>query len=111
MSDAENVPISNRPSTIYGVPITFQVRKEPTFLEVELIVFKILASVAVSLRLYVRLKLLRSPGWDDAVICLAYVRNIEKHSVGNGMVDQLQATGLLLTIFVCLSTYFTYHLS
>ncbi|KAI0018114.1 hypothetical protein F4780DRAFT_752644 [Xylariomycetidae sp. FL0641] len=45
----EPKPLSNEPGTIYGL----------------VIVFLLMAWVCVSLRLYVRFKVVRAPGWDD----------------------------------------------
>ncbi|OCK81657.1 hypothetical protein K432DRAFT_247611, partial [Lepidopterella palustris CBS 459.81] len=52
---SENLPIINRTSTVLGCTLTFL----------------IIAWLAVFLRLYVRLKITKSPGWDDLVVAFA----------------------------------------
>ncbi|KAI0599508.1 hypothetical protein F4775DRAFT_113139 [Biscogniauxia sp. FL1348] len=50
----EPEPIANRPETIYGLAITFM----------------IISWIFVCLRLYVRFKVVRAPGWDDLCVIL-----------------------------------------
>lgn len=54
--DGESVPIANRKETIWGICISFQ----------------ILATIAVALRAYARLVVIKKMGWDDATIFLAW---------------------------------------
>ncbi|KAF2086976.1 hypothetical protein K490DRAFT_66288 [Saccharata proteae CBS 121410] len=50
-----DLPVANRPATVQGVSIAIQ----------------ILAWIAVILRLWARIKLIRRPGWDDLFVVLA----------------------------------------
>lgn len=53
----EPIPISNRRETIYGVTVPFL----------------LLSWAAVGLRLWVRFRVMREPGWDDLFVVLAAV--------------------------------------
>lgn len=56
----ERLPVSNREETIYGATVPFLV----------------LSWVAVGLRMWVRLRRIREPGWDDFFVVLAAVRSL-----------------------------------
>ncbi|KAF1960459.1 hypothetical protein CC80DRAFT_294371 [Byssothecium circinans] len=51
----EELPISNRPETLYG----------------SVIPFIILSWTAIGMRMFVRLRVMRDPGWDDYLVILA----------------------------------------
>ncbi|KAF1975955.1 hypothetical protein BU23DRAFT_502511 [Bimuria novae-zelandiae CBS 107.79] len=55
----EMLPVSNRPATLWGTTLPFL----------------ILTWVAVCLRFWVRLRIMREPGWDDALVLLAVLLN------------------------------------
>ncbi|KAJ4987283.1 hypothetical protein SVAN01_07294 [Stagonosporopsis vannaccii] len=55
----EPLPLSNRPETIYGTTIPFLV----------------VTWIAVFFRLWVRIKVLREPGWDDTLVVIAALLN------------------------------------
>ena len=46
---------------------------------------QIIATLAVGLRLYARFKVIHSPGWDDAFVCLALVREKDVPAECNGI--------------------------
>ena len=53
----ESLPLSNQKATILGVTIAFQVA----------------ATLSVLLRLYIRVRLMKSAWWDDLLVTLAVV--------------------------------------
>ncbi|KAF2441746.1 hypothetical protein P171DRAFT_456729 [Karstenula rhodostoma CBS 690.94] len=55
----EKLPVANRPETIWGATMTFL----------------ILTWLAVILRFWVRLRVMREPGWDDALVLVAILLN------------------------------------
>ncbi|KAI1502065.1 hypothetical protein F5X99DRAFT_418155 [Biscogniauxia marginata] len=98
----EPEPVANRPETIYGLAITFM----------------IISWICVSLRLYVRFKIVRAPGWDDLcvilyllstttgsiAICIAVQFGLGKHFL---MLEKWQWEGYLRVFYVGNACYVT----
>ncbi|OTB09854.1 hypothetical protein K445DRAFT_271728 [Daldinia sp. EC12] len=98
----EPEPISNKPETIWGIVISCMV----------------LSWICVSLRLYVRFKIVDAPGWDDLcvvlylltitagsiAICLAVTYGLGKHFL---QLESWQSNGFLKTFYVANAAYVT----
>ncbi|KAH6644304.1 hypothetical protein C7974DRAFT_383291 [Boeremia exigua] len=97
----EPLPLSNRLSTAIGVSIPFLV----------------LSLIAVGLRLYIRVGVVRRPGWDDAFVTLAAVFNVMaqstflggvKHGLGQHLISILSTLPTTMKWFyVANATYTT----
>ncbi|KAI0839376.1 hypothetical protein F5Y06DRAFT_265285 [Hypoxylon sp. FL0890] len=96
----EPEPISNRPETIWGVVISCM----------------IVSWICVCLRLYVRFRVVRAPGWDDLcvilyllmilagsiAICLSVHYGLGKHFL---ILETWEARGFLQTFYVANASY------
>ncbi|CAJ2503568.1 Uu.00g109620.m01.CDS01 [Anthostomella pinea] len=97
----EPEPVSNRPETIYGLVISFM----------------ILSWAAVLLRLYVRFKIVRAPGWDDLCVVMylltttagsiAICISTKYYGLGQHflLLTQAQWLGYLKTFYVANAAY------
>ncbi|KAI0844263.1 hypothetical protein F5Y00DRAFT_249097 [Daldinia vernicosa] len=98
----EPEPISNKPETIWGIVISCM----------------ILSWICVSLRLYVRFKIVHAPGWDDLcvglylltitagsiAVCFAVPCGLGKHFL---QLEPWQSKGFLQTFYVANAAYVT----
>ncbi|KAI1445514.1 hypothetical protein F5Y02DRAFT_127274 [Annulohypoxylon stygium] len=98
----EPEPISNRPATIWGVVISCLV----------------VSWICVSLRLYVRLLIVRAPGWDDLcvllyllmvtagsiAVCVGVTTGLGQHFL---LLQPWQTKGFLKTFYIGNATYVT----
>ncbi|KAJ8112505.1 hypothetical protein OPT61_g5133 [Boeremia exigua] len=98
----EPLPLSNRPETIYGTTITFLV----------------VTWIAVFFRLWVRLRVVREPGWDDLLVVLAAILNTAATitvclSAMNGLGQHMLYIGLdkiryyFITFYIANNIYLT----
>jgi hypothetical protein len=71
----EPLPTSNLPATIIGTTVAFLVSTTILCINDGLLTLpQIMSWIAVLFRLYVRLKVVREPGWDDFFVFLTAVR-------------------------------------